>query len=59
MGAISVWHWVIVLAIVVILFGKGRISGLMGDLGKGLGAFKRELKQTATKSPDDTNSDSP
>ncbi|MGI6855166.1 twin-arginine translocase TatA/TatE family subunit [Mesorhizobium sp. 1B3] len=43
MGALSVWHWLIVLAIVLLLFGRGRVSGLMGDLGKGLGVFRREL----------------
>lgn len=42
MGAFSIWHWVIVLAVVMILFGgKGKISQLMGDIGKGLKAFKK------------------
>lgn len=58
MGAMSVWHWAIVAAIVVLLFGRGRISGLMGDVGKGLGTFKRELKQTTAKPPSDTSADS-
>ena len=42
MGSFSVWHWLIVLAVVLLLFGgRGKISGLMGDFGKGLSAFKK------------------
>ncbi|MBO6520967.1 MAG: twin-arginine translocase TatA/TatE family subunit [Rhodospirillales bacterium] len=45
MGAFSIWHWIIVLAVVLILFGgKGKISGLMGDFGKGLKSFKKGMK---------------
>ncbi len=42
MGSFSVWHWLIVLAVVLLLFGgKNKISALMGDFGKGLSAFKK------------------
>ncbi len=42
MGSFSVWHWLIVLAIILLLFGgRGKISQLMGDFGKGLNAFKK------------------
>lgn len=42
MGTMSVWHWLIVLAVVLLLFGgRGKISQLMGDFGKGLSAFKK------------------
>ena len=42
MGSFSVWHWLIVLAVVLLLFGgKNKISSLMGDFGKGLSAFKK------------------
>ncbi len=45
MGTFSIWHWLIVLAVVLILFGgKGKISALMGDLGKGLKSFKKSMK---------------
>ena len=45
MGTFSVWHWLIVLAIVLILFGGGgKLSKLMGDFGKGLKSFKKGLK---------------
>ncbi len=43
MGLMSVWHWAIVLAIVILLFGRGRISALMSDFGRGIGLFKREI----------------
>ncbi len=51
MGAFSIWHWLIVLVVVMILFGgRGKISGLMGDLGKGLKAFKSNIKEDAPES---------
>lgn len=49
MSFTSVWTWVIILAVVLILFARpGKISGIMGDIGKGLRKFKE-----GTKSPDD------
>ena len=45
MGAFSIWHWIIVLAVVVLLFGgRGKISAIMGDFDKGLNAFKKNVK---------------
>ncbi len=45
MGFTSIWHWVIVLIVVVILFGgKGKLSSIMGDFGKGLKNFKDQIK---------------
>ena len=42
MGSMSLWHWIIVLAVVLLLFGgRGKVSQLMGDFGKGLQAFKK------------------
>ena len=32
MGSLSIWHWIIVIAVVLLLFGRGKISELMGDL---------------------------
>lgn len=45
MGIGSMWHWLIVLAVVLLLFGGGKISGLMGDFAKGIKAFKKGLKE--------------
>ena len=45
MGAFSIWHWVIVLIVVLILFGgKGKLSSIMCDFGKGLKNFKDQVK---------------
>lgn len=46
MGFSSIWHWVIVLLIVLILFGRGRIAEMMGDFGKGISSFKKGMSET-------------
>jgi sec-independent protein translocase protein TatA len=44
MGSFSLWHWLILLAVVLILFGgSGKISSLMGDMAKGIKSFKKGL----------------
>lgn len=43
MGSFSLWHWVVVAAIVMLLFGKGRFSNLAGDVAKGIKSFKKEM----------------
>ncbi|MFZ5791828.1 MAG: twin-arginine translocase TatA/TatE family subunit [Pseudomonadota bacterium] len=46
MGSLSIWHWLIVLAVVLVLFGGGgKIPKLMRDMGQGITAFKRGLKE--------------
>jgi sec-independent protein translocase protein TatA len=54
MGAFSWWHWVILLVVVLVLFGgKGKVSDLMGDVAKGIKSFKKGLADEpaeATKS---------
>jgi sec-independent protein translocase protein TatA len=45
MGFNSPIHWLIVLLVIVLLFGAGRISGVMGDLGKGIKSFKKGLNE--------------
>ncbi|WP_199555157.1 twin-arginine translocase TatA/TatE family subunit [Sandaracinobacteroides hominis] len=45
MGSMSLWHWVIVALVVLLLFGKGRISDMMGDLAKGIKSFKKGLAE--------------
>jgi sec-independent protein translocase protein TatA len=45
MGALSIWHIVIIAAIALLLFGgRGKISDLMGDVAKGINSFKKGLK---------------
>ena len=44
MGSLSIWHWAIILVVVFLVFGgKGKISDLMGDAGKGIKSFKKGL----------------
>ena len=60
MGAFSIWHWVIVLIVVLILFGgKGKISSLMGDFGKGLKNFKDQVKSNKETNEEDVINEIP
>ena len=45
MGSFSIWHWLIVLLIVLVLFGRGRVAEIMGDFGKGIKSFKAGLSE--------------
>lgn len=46
MGTFSLWHWLIVLAVALLLFGgRGKIKNIMGDIGQGVTAFKKGLKE--------------
>ena len=65
MGTFSIWHWLIVLVVILLLFGRGKIPALMGDMAKGIKAFKSGMKedpetpkpaidQTATEAAEDT-----
>ncbi|MBS27410.1 MAG: twin-arginine translocase TatA/TatE family subunit [Alphaproteobacteria bacterium] len=45
MGTFSIWHWLIVLVVVLVLFGgRGKIPSLMGDVAKGIKSFKSNMK---------------
>lgn len=48
MGFGSIWHWIIVLIVVLVLFGRGRVSEIMGDFGKGIKSFKQGMADEAT-----------
>ncbi len=45
MGGLSIWHWLIVGVAVLLLFGKGRFSDMMGDVAKGLKSFKKGMAE--------------
>ncbi|WP_295625230.1 Sec-independent protein translocase subunit TatA [uncultured Nitrosomonas sp.] len=51
MGAFSIWHWIIVLAIVVLVFGTKKLRNLGGDLGSALKGFKEGMKDSETGNP--------
>jgi sec-independent protein translocase protein TatA len=45
MGSFSVWHWLVVGVILLLLFGKGRFSEMMGDVAKGIKSFKKGMTE--------------
>lgn len=51
MGSLSIWHWIVVIAVVLLLFGRGKISDLMGDVANGIKAFKKGM-QDDEKTPE-------
>ena len=53
---ISFWQIAIVVALVVLLFGRGKISSLMGDVAKGIKSFKKGMKDPIQDHPDTTSS---
>ncbi len=51
MGSFSLLHWLVVLALVLLLFGAGRLPGVMGDLAKGIRSFRAGLKDGRAGEP--------
>ena len=47
MGSFSIWHWLIVLVVVLLLFGRGKIPELMGDMAKGIKNFRKGMTDEA------------
>jgi sec-independent protein translocase protein TatA len=45
MGSLSIWHWLIVIVVVLLLFGRNKISDLMGDVAQGIKAFKKGMSE--------------
>lgn len=48
MGGFSIWHWLVLGVIVLLLFGKGRFSDMMGDVAKGIKSFKKGMAEDET-----------
>jgi sec-independent protein translocase protein TatA len=49
MGGLSIWHWLIFLAVALLLFGgSGKISSIMGDVAKGIKSFKKGMTEDDT-----------
>jgi len=56
MGSFSIWHWLVVLAVILVLFGGGnKISGLMGDFAKGIKSFKKNMAEPEDEAMDEAN----
>ncbi|WP_337181378.1 twin-arginine translocase TatA/TatE family subunit [Shinella sp.] len=52
MGSFSIWHWLIVLVVVLLLFGRGKIPELMGDVAKGIKSFKKGMSDEENSAAD-------
>ena len=52
MGSFSIWHWLVVLAIVVVLFGAKRFRGVGSDLGAAVRGFRNAMREDAALAPD-------
>ena len=48
MGSFSIWHWIIVIGLILVLFGRGKVSELMGDVAKGIKSFKKGMADDDT-----------
>ncbi len=61
MGTFGIWHWLILGAVALVLFGgRGKISDMMGDFGKGINSFKKGLSEKDDPkviNAEDTNKD--
>jgi sec-independent protein translocase protein TatA len=51
MGGLSIWHWLVVGVLVMLLFGKGRFSDMMGDVAKGIKSFKKGMAEDELSAP--------
>lgn len=51
MGGVSIWHWIVVGIVVMLLFGRGKVSELMGDVAKGIKSFKKGMAEEETPPP--------
>ncbi|HRE34160.1 MAG TPA: twin-arginine translocase TatA/TatE family subunit [Sphingopyxis terrae] len=51
MGSFSIWHWLVVGILVLLLFGKGRFSDMMGDVAKGIKSFKKGMAEDDVPPP--------
>ena len=57
MGSLSIWHWIIVIGVVLLLFGRGKISELMGDVAQGIKAFKKGMSEDEIAKADPARTD--
>ena len=57
MGSFSIWHWLVVGILVLLLFGKGRFSDMMGDVAKGIKSFKKGMAEDDEPTPSAGNVD--
>ena len=51
MGGIGIWQILIVALVILVLFGRGKISEMMGDFGKGISSFKKGMSEEESETP--------
>ncbi len=59
MGGLSIWHWLVVLAAITLIFGVGRIGNVMGEVGKGIKNFKSAMSEDEPKKTTDASMSAP
>ena len=57
MGSFSIWHWIVVLLVILIIFGAGKLPSVMGDVAKGIKSFKRNMNDDEGETPKLVDSD--
>jgi sec-independent protein translocase protein TatA len=57
MGSFSIWHWIVVLLVILIIFGAGKLPNVMGDIAKGIKSFKRNMRDDEEEAPKPVASD--
>jgi sec-independent protein translocase protein TatA len=45
MDGLGIWHWIVVIIVVLLLFGRGKVSGLMADVAQGIKAFRKAMSE--------------
>lgn len=55
MGGLSIWHWLVILAAITLIFGVGRIGNVMGEVGKGIKNFKSAMNEDEPKKTEDAS----
>lgn len=55
MGTFSIWHWIVVLVIVLLIFGTKKLRNLGGDLGGAIKSFKQSMKEDGENPPSETD----
>ncbi|MFM8702201.1 MAG: twin-arginine translocase TatA/TatE family subunit [Hyphomicrobiales bacterium] len=59
MGGVSIWHWIVVGIIFMLLFGRGKVSELMGDVAKGIKSFKKGMAEDDAATPEGAETPKP
>jgi sec-independent protein translocase protein TatA len=51
MGSVSIWHWIVVGIVIMLMFGRGKVSDLMADVAKGIKSFKKGMAEDESAAP--------